>query len=185
MQFEKMEIEGAWLAHSPSFADSRGTFHEWFKSTEIEKVIGDTFSVAQANISISAKGAIRGIHYSLAPQGQRKWITCVSGSIWDVIVDIRPTSPTFKKWIGVQLNSSSGRSVYLSEGLGHGFISLEENSAVSYLLSSPYSPDEEYGVNPFDLELNISWPILPALLSEKDARAKSLGELSHSGKLPN
>jgi dTDP-4-dehydrorhamnose 3,5-epimerase len=184
MQFEKMEIDGAWLAHSPSFVDSRGTFHEWFKSSEIERAIGETFSVAQSNISISAKGAIRGIHYSLAPQGQRKWITCVSGSIWDVIVDIRPTSPTFKKWIGVQLNSSSGRSIYVSEGLGHGFISLEENSAVSYLMSSPYSPDEEYGINPFDLVLNISWPILPALLSEKDANAKSLEELFHSGKLP-
>ena len=138
----------------------------------------------QSNISISHRGGLRGIHYSLAEHGQGKWITCITGSIWDVVVDIRPSSPTFKQWIGIPLDSQSGHSVIVSKGLGHGFISLEDNTAVSYLLTSPYSPAEEYEISPLDSELSISWPIELPKLSVKDAQAKTLSQMLKAGMLP-
>ena len=97
MKFEELAIKGVWLAHSPIHADSRGSFREWFKPAELLSATGQNFDVMQSNISISHRGVLRGIHYSLAEYGQGKWITCITGSIWDVVVDIRPSSPTFKK----------------------------------------------------------------------------------------
>ena len=143
------------------------------------------FNVSQANISISHKGVVRGIHYSLASEGQEKWITCVSGSIWDVIVDIRPSSPTFGKWVSVNLTAKSGNSILISSGLGHGFMALEDNTTVSYLLTSAYSPKDEYGIFPFDSVLGINWPLSEPILSDKDAQAKSFNQLKNEGKLPN
>jgi dTDP-4-dehydrorhamnose 3,5-epimerase len=185
MIIQKLEIDGSWIASSPEVSDSRGSFREWFKASDFELATGRKFQVLQSNISISQCGAIRGIHYSLSPQGQGKWITCITGSIWDVIVDIRPSSPTFKKWIPILLSENSGTSVFISEGLGHGFLALEDNSAVSYLLTTEYSPNEEFGINPFDSELQISWPTSLPLLSRKDSEAKSLHTLMLEEKLPN
>lgn len=185
MQIEKLAIDGAWIAYSPIHTDNRGIFREWFRGEEIENALGRTFTVLQSNISISQKGVLRGLHYSLAKGGQAKWITCVSGTIWDVIVDIRPTSPTFKKWVGVSLGSNTGFSIFITEGLAHGFMALEDNSAVSYLLTTPFSQSEEYGVNPFDSELNITWPIDLPILSTKDRDANTLRALLMAGKLPH
>lgn len=184
MKFEELAIKGVWLAHSPIHADSRGYFREWFKPAELLSATGQNFDVMQSNISISHRGVLRGIHYSLAEDGQGKWITCITGSIWDVVVDIRPSSPTFKQWIGIPLDSQSGHSVLVSKGLGHGFISLEDNTAVSYLLTSPYSPAEEYEISPLDSELSISWPIELPKLSVKDAQAKTLSQMLQAGMLP-
>ena len=184
MDIEKLGIEGAWIGQSPIYHDERGYFREWFKVTDIETAIGREFKVAQSNISRSHRGVLRGIHYSLTRVGQAKWITCVSGSIWDVVVDIRPSSPTFKKWIGVQLSAESGNAIFVAEGLGHGFMSLEDNSIVSYLLTSPYSPAEELGINPLDLELGISWPLAGPAMSPKDESAPTLAMRLAEGKLP-
>ena len=183
MEISELAIKGAWIAHSPTHADNRGSFQEWFKEEEIEIATGRSFFVRQANISSSNKGVIRGIHYSLAGEGQGKWITCISGAIWDVVVDIRPTSPTFKKWVGIELNGLSGSSIFLSEGLGHGFISLEDNSTVAYLLTSKYSPNEEFEIHPLDPELGINWPIENPSLSLKDQNAPTLQEQLFVGKL--
>jgi dTDP-4-dehydrorhamnose 3,5-epimerase len=177
MELEELEIKGAWLAKSPIHMDDRGFFREWFKSSDVISEIGQNFTVAQANISTSNKGVIRGIHFSTALEGQGKWVTCVSGSIWDVVVDIRPESPTFKKWIGTTLNSKCGESIYLSEGLGHSFISLEDNSTVTYMLTSPYSPLEELGIHPLDPDLSISWPLQNHYLSPKDSTSPNLRDL--------
>ena len=103
MELEELEINGAWLARSPIHKDERGIFREWFKSDDIKTATGRDFGIEQANISRSSKGTLRGIHYSIAPRGQAKWVTCVSGAIKDVIVDIRPVSPTFGKWVEVEL----------------------------------------------------------------------------------
>jgi len=121
MELIPMGIEGVWLAESPVWSDDRGFFREWFKSVDVKNVTGHDFGIEQANISLSSRGTLRGIHYSIAPRGQAKWITCVSGSIKDVIVDIRPDSQTFGKWIEVELSGDSGKAVFISEGLGHGF----------------------------------------------------------------
>jgi dTDP-4-dehydrorhamnose 3,5-epimerase len=184
MIFQQLGIQGAWLVESEVFDDARGSFREWFKSEEVKSATGIDFSVAQANISSSKIGVIRGIHFSMAPGGQAKWVTCTYGRILDVIVDIRPNSPTYKKVEYVDLNGAAARTTLIGEGLGHGFISLEENSVVSYLLSSPYKPNLELGINPFDNELDIKWPSIDGEISEKDNAAKSLEQLYQLGLLP-
>lgn len=189
MELTPLGIEGAWVADSPLWSDDRGFFREWFKREEIFSKTGIDFSVQQANISISNKGVIRGIHYSLAPEGQAKWVTCVTGSIIDVIIDIRPNSPTYKRIEYIELKSNQSRSLLIGKGLGHGFISLENKSSVSYLLSSPYSAKMEFGISPTDETLKINWHLEVAgvtgvIFSPKDANAPTLEELKLSGKLP-
>ena len=184
MDLEKLEIDGAWRARSTVFPDERGSFREWFKFGDIAAATGRKFEVKQSNISISNKGTLRGLHYSLAPEGQGKWVTCVAGSVWDVIVDIRPSSDTFKSWVAIELNGKYGDSVFISEGLAHGFISLEDNTAISYLLTSEYSPEKEFGINPMDPDLKISWPIEAKFLSNKDLNAPSFSELVKNKLLP-
>ena len=190
MEISPLLIKGAWLAESMVWEDERGSFREWFKRADLSQEIGDSFVTAQANLSVSNQGVIRGIHYSLAPEGQAKWVTCVSGAIIDVIVDIRPTSLTYGKYVPVDLRGGDGRSVLIGCGLGHGFISLEDNSVVSYLLSSPYSPSEEYEINPMDPTIGINWNLnlvggTGVILSAKDANAPSLAARLAEGKLPS
>lgn len=183
MDIEELGIKGAWIARSPVHHDDRGYFREWFKREELELATGFDFGVKQANISTSNTGVLRGIHYSLAKDGQGKWVTCVSGSIWDVIVDIRPASPTFKQWIGIELTGASGDAIFVSGGLGHGFISLQDNSTVAYLLTSKHSPQEEFEISPLDPDLGISWPLTILHLSDKDKLAPTLREQLSAGNL--
>jgi dTDP-4-dehydrorhamnose 3,5-epimerase len=184
MKAKNLGIEGLWLLTFPIHTDNRGFFREWFKASEIERELGRKFETMQANISSSDKGVLRGIHFSLGLEGQGKLVTCVSGAIWDVVVDLRKDSPTFRHWVGTSLDSKKGEVLFISEGLGHGFQSLEDNSAVTYLLTSPYSPGVEHELNPFDPELGISWPIEKSILSEKDKLASSLQSLNDAGLLP-
>jgi len=186
VNFEPLSIEGTWLATSPILNDDRGNFREWFKSAELQKATGINFNVEQANVSLSSAGTLRGIHYSIAPRGQAKWITCIYGSIRDVIVDIRPDSQTFGQWIAVELKGDSGEAILISEGLGHGFLALEDNTAVAYLVSSPFSPTDEFEINPLDESIGINWGMdLGALkISEKDKIAPTLVERLAEGKLP-
>jgi dTDP-4-dehydrorhamnose 3,5-epimerase len=185
MEFKELPIAGAWLVQSPIHRDARGSFREWFRSDEFKMRTGLDFNVIQSNISISNQGVIRGIHYSLAKQGQAKWITCASGAIWDVVVDIRPSSPTFKHHVGIDLSGDSGDMLCISEGLGHGFVSLRDQTVVSYLLTSPYSPDEEFGIDPFDQDLAISWPLNNHSLSSQDKDSPSLIDQLIKGLLPD
>jgi dTDP-4-dehydrorhamnose 3,5-epimerase len=186
MKLTPLGIDGAWLAESPVWSDDRGFFREWFKSEDVKSTTGRDFGIEQANISLSSAGTLRGIHYSIAPRGQAKWITCVSGSIQDVIVDIRPDSQTFGKWIEVLLTGNSGQAVFISEGLGHGFVALEDNTAVAYLVSTPYSPSDEFEINPLDEKISINWgmDINELKISEKDKNAPTLAERLAEGKLP-
>jgi dTDP-4-dehydrorhamnose 3,5-epimerase len=187
MKLTPLGIKGVWLAESPIWSDDRGFFREWFKSEQIKNATGRDFGTEQANISLSSTGTLRGIHYSIAPRGQAKWITCVSGSIKDVIVDIRSNSPTFGKWIEVELNGDSGQAVFISEGLGHGFLALQDNTAVAYLVSTPFSPTDEFEINPLDEKIGINWGMnLNNLkISDKDKNAPTLAEQMKNGKLPN
>ena len=186
MNLIPLGIEGAWLAESPVWSDERGFFREWFKAEDVKSATGRDFGIEQANISLSSLGTLRGIHYSIAPRGQAKWITCVSGSIKDVIVDIRPASQTFGNWIEVELNGNSGKAVFISEGLGHGFIALEDNTAIAYLVSTPFSPTEEFEINPLDEKIGINWgmELSELQISEKDKNAPTLAERLAEGKLP-
>jgi dTDP-4-dehydrorhamnose 3,5-epimerase len=186
MKLTPLGIEGAWLAESAVWSDERGFFREWFKAEEVFAATGVNFSIQQANISESRVGVIRGIHYSLAANGQSKWITCVAGTMRDVVVDIRPNSPTFGKSVHVDLSGTDGRAVLISAGLGHGFASLANSSTIAYLLSSPYSPTEEFEINPMDPELGIEWGLEHSELSfsEKDKFAPTLAARLTEGKLP-
>jgi dTDP-4-dehydrorhamnose 3,5-epimerase len=186
MELTPLGIEGVWLAESPVWSDYRGFFREWFKSTDIKNATGRDFGIEQANISLSSRGTLRGIHYSIAPRGQAKWITCVSGSIKDVIVDIRSDSQTFGNWIEIELSGGSGQAVYISEGLGHGFLSLEDNTVVAYLVSTPFSPTNEFEINPLDEKIGINWgmDLSDLKISDKDQTAPTLTERLLQGRLP-
>jgi dTDP-4-dehydrorhamnose 3,5-epimerase len=189
MKVVPLGIKGAWLMESRVWPDERGLFREWFKREEILMATGLDFSVQQANFSLSNKGVIRGIHYSLAADGQAKLVTCVSGSILDVIVDIRPNSPTFRKVEYIILEPDNGKSVLVGPGLGHGFIAQKVDSGITYLLSSPYSPNFEYDISPTDSELNIEWNYLNPeisnlILSDKDRVAPNLSKRQELGQLP-
>lgn len=187
MKLTPLDIEGVLVAESPIWSDDRGFFREWFKADSIKEATGRDFGIEQANISLSSKGTLRGIHYSIAPRGQAKWVTCVSGAIKDVIVDIRPQSPTFGKWVEVELRGDSGKAVLVSEGLGHGFIALEENTLVAYLISTPFSPAHEFEINPLDETIGINWGVQPSefKISDKDKFAPTLEERFNEGKLPS
>ena len=189
MKLTRLGIEGAWLAESLVWNDDRGFFLEWFKRDEVLVKTGFDFSVKQANISLSNKGVIRGIHYSLAVGGQAKWVSCLSGSIVDVVIDIRPGSPTYKKVEYFELKAGDGKALLIGPGLGHGFIALKDKTVISYLLTTEYSPELEFGILPTDTELDIDWHLnsldgMNPVLSEKDAGAPTLEARKLEGKLP-
>lgn len=179
-------IEGAWVDTPRVFTDSRGRFHEWFRNDRFQDSLGREFRLEQANCSRSSRGALRGVHYAAVPPGQAKYVTCVSGAVLDVVVDIRTGSPGFGTWEAVRLDDTAHRGVYLSEGLGHAFMALEGGSTVVYLCSQPYAPQREYAIDPLDPVLGIAWPDdLVPLLSDKDAAAPSLEEAARLDLLPS
>jgi len=180
MKVTPLAIAGAWIIESPVYPDDRGIFREWFKLEALMENGVPAFEVRQANTSISKKGVIRGIHYSPEIDGQTKLVTCTSGSVLDVIVDLRPESKTYGEHLEVELSESLGKCVYISSGLGHGFQALEDNSVVTYLLDKEYSPSNEFGLNPVDPKLNIKWPLLDFHISEKDRNSTNFG-LSNEG----
>jgi dTDP-4-dehydrorhamnose 3,5-epimerase len=173
-EIKPLGIHGAWIIKSSTYGDNRGFFREWFQREQLKELTGIEFDVKQANLSLSNRGVVRGIHYSLSDAGQAKLVTCARGLIWDVVIDIRPNSPTFKKWIATELRPENGISVFISEGLGHAFMALENDSVISYLLSSPYSPNEEFAINPLDPEFNIEWPGAELSFSARDKAAPFL-----------
>jgi dTDP-4-dehydrorhamnose 3,5-epimerase len=166
-------------------ADSRGRFVEWFRADLLSEAIGYTFPLAQANHSVSARGALRGVHFAQVPPGQAKYVYCPAGAVLDVVVDIRVGSPTFGMHDTVLLDSERPLAVYLSEGVGHAFVSLAPASSVAYLVSSPYAPDREVGIHPMDPDLALPWPAdLEFELSANDQAAPSLAEAKERNLLP-
>ncbi|MFN8125142.1 MAG: dTDP-4-dehydrorhamnose 3,5-epimerase [Candidatus Nanopelagicales bacterium] len=184
MQFDELPISGAWVMTPTVHGDSRGAFLEWFSVARFASVTGHPLSLAQANCSVSAAGTVRGIHYADVPPGQAKYVTCVSGAVLDVIVDIRVGSPTFGQWCSVRLDDVDRRAVYLSEGLGHGFAALADGSTVVYLCSETYNPAAEHEVHPMDPAIGIDWQVADPLLSTKDSQAPTLAEAAERGLLP-
>ncbi len=186
MTLQELSISGAYVVTHKVFPDERGLFREWFKADEIES-IDETFTVEQANYSKSKQFVIRGIHYSVAPQGQAKLVTCASGQIVDVLVDLRVGSPSYLKIEYVELSEDSGKVVFVPSGVGHGFVVVSESAAVVYLTSSGYAPDYEKAINPTDQELGIIWPIPLGelgVISNADTQAPTLAQAKELGILP-
>jgi dTDP-4-dehydrorhamnose 3,5-epimerase len=179
-----LSIHGAYVLESKVWGDQRGFFREWFKRGDFE-ASGVDFEVAQANLSMSRRDVVRGLHYSLAPGGQVKVVTCAYGELDDVLVDVRVGSPTFGRVEVVHLASDEERSVLVPGGAAHGFCVTSEIGALTYLLSSPFNPTMELEIDPFDLELAVPWSLTgEAIVSAKDADAPSLAQRLGAGELP-
>jgi dTDP-4-dehydrorhamnose 3,5-epimerase len=182
---DSLGIDGAWVFTPRLHRDDRGSFHEWFQGADLAEQLGYRFRLSQANCSVSRRGVIRGIHFTQVPPGQAKYVVCMSGAIVDVVVDVRIGSPTYGRWEQVQLDDETGRAVFISEGLGHGFMALTDDATVAYLCSTPYAPGIEHGVNPLDPAIGIRWPNADeVILSPKDAAAPTLEEAGQAGRLP-
>ncbi|MBO3746981.1 dTDP-4-dehydrorhamnose 3,5-epimerase [Streptosporangiaceae bacterium NEAU-GS5] len=183
---EPLGIAGAWRFTPRIHGDERGAFLESFRSADLIQTIGRTMDVAQVNTSVSRRGVLRGVHFADVPPGQAKYVTCVSGAILDVVVDIRAGSPTFGAWEAVRLDDAGRHGLYLAEGLGHAFLALSESATVSYLCSTPYAPGREHGIHPLDPALAIDWPLDgQPIISDKDAAAPTLKEAMEAGLLPD
>jgi dTDP-4-dehydrorhamnose 3,5-epimerase len=180
-----MGIEGAFEVTPAPRSDPRGLFLEWYRFDHLAAEVGHPLRLAQANISVSASGVVRGIHFADVPPGQAKYITCVRGAVLDVVVDIRIGSPTFGRWEAVRLDDADRRCVYVAEGLGHGYCALTDDATIVYLCSETYNPAGERGVHPLDPELGIDWPSDAPTLSEKDTVAPTLAEAAQLGLLPD
>ncbi|WP_347353899.1 dTDP-4-dehydrorhamnose 3,5-epimerase [Intrasporangium sp.] len=185
MQIRPLSIHGAWEITPRQFPDDRGVFLESFRGDLLAREIGHRMDVVQSNVSVSAKGTVRGVHFAEVPDGQAKYVTALRGSLIDYVVDIRVGSPTFGQWDSVLLNTKDRRAVYLAEGLGHAFVALEDETTAYYLCSSAYNPGREHGINPLDPAIGLALPEgIEPLLSPKDAAAPTLSDLSLTGGLP-
>ena len=187
LKVRELNIPGTWEITPTIHGDSRGLLFEWLTDGGFTSFAGHRLDVRQANCSVSSAGVLRGLHFAQLPPSQAKYVTCVSGSVFDVVVDIREGSPTFGQWDSVVLDDKDRRSIYISEGLAHGFLALQDNSTVMYLCSAEYNPQREHTICPTDPELGIDWPLVdgaPASLSDRDAAAPSLADVRASGLLP-
>ncbi|ASW55059.1 dTDP-4-dehydrorhamnose 3,5-epimerase family protein [Plantactinospora sp. KBS50] len=199
MRIRQLGIAGAWEVIPQLHGDNRGVFLEWYRSDRLADAVGGDavggdavggdavggpFRLAQANMSVSARDVVRGIHYADVPPGQAKYVTCVRGAVADVVVDLRVGSPTFGHWELVRLDEEQRRAVFLIEGLGHGFCALTEDATLAYLCSTTYNPAAERAVHPLDADLAIDWPAGVPVLSARDAAAPSLATARAEGLLP-
>lgn len=185
MDFRPLKIAGAWEVTPRQFPDERGVFLEAFRGDRLAAVVGHRMDVVQANVSVSAKGTVRGVHFADVPVGQAKYVTCLSGSLLDYVVDVRVGSPTFGEWDSVLLDAVDRRAVYLAEGLAHAFVALEDDTIAHYLCSSAHAPDREHGINALDPALALTFPDdLQLRFSPKDAAAPTLEAAEAEGLLP-
>jgi dTDP-4-dehydrorhamnose 3,5-epimerase len=172
MNFIPTSLSGAYIIEPEVRTDNRGTFFRTFCKKEFAK-IDHTKEWVQMNHSINLnKGTVRGMHFQIPPFSEIKLIRCVKGKIWDVIVDIRKSSPTFLKHFSIELSAENKKMIYIPEGFAHGFQTLDDNCEVIYFHSSFYNVDAESGLRYDDPGLNIKWPMNISELSEKDKNHK-------------
>lgn len=167
---------------SVRFTDQRGLFMEAYHEARFREA-GITETFVQDNLSESVRGVLRGLHFQ-NPTAQGKLVRAIVGRIFDVAVDIRLGSPTFGRWVGVELSAENGEALWIPGGFAHGFCVLGERAVVSYKCTALYSPRAEHGLRWDDPDVGIDWPVSEPLLSPKDARALTLRELESAGALP-
>lgn len=168
MKFKETSIRGNFLIDLEMKEDSRGFFARYFCEKEFKNLSLQTKWVQINNSMSRERGTLRGLHYQRHPNTETKLIRCLKGSIWDVVVDLRKDSDTFGKWFGAELSESNRTMMYVPEGFAHGFISLQINTEIIYLVSEYYEPSAEGTLLWNDSDINIKWPIKPSIISDKD-----------------
>ncbi len=177
MIFTKISLDGAYVINLDKVEDSRGFFSRFYCKNEFLK-FGLENNWPQINTSFSNdKGTLRGLHAQKGLKSEAKMIRCISGSVWDVMVDMRPDSRTYKQWFGVEISSHNKTMVYIPKGFFHGYISLTDNAEVLYMTSENYNPDYEKLLRWNDPDIAIKWPITPKYLSKKDSTSSFLSNL--------
>lgn len=186
LQTKELSIPGVILIAPGRFDDARGFFVELYNSKALQDLdISDVF--LQDNMSLSLRaGTVRGLHYQRPPHVQSKLVRVSSGRIFDVAVDLRPGSATYRKYVCVELSAENGHQIYIPSGFAHGFCTLEANTEVIYKVSSLYAPEAEGGILWSDPELNIDWPVRArdAIISEKDAKLPLLKDATQAVRSP-
>jgi len=168
MRFEPLPLGGAYVVMREPHADERGSFARMWSSTEFAEH-GLAATIVECSLSITPRrGTLRGLHYQRPPHQETKYVTCVQGSIWDVIVDLRHDSPTFRRWHGIQLSGEELAAVYVPEGFAHGFLTLSDDVVVLYQMSAPHVADAATGIRWDDPAFAIEWPERPLLIGERD-----------------
>jgi dTDP-4-dehydrorhamnose 3,5-epimerase len=168
MRFEPTSIEGVLILRLDLHRDERGSFARTFCQTEFRDA-GVPFTVVQANVSRNTeRSTLRGLHYQRAPHGEPKIISCPRGRIWDVAVDMREASPTYRRWQAFELGPDTDSALFLRDGIAHGFLTLEPDSEVHYLMGADYVPEAATGVRWDDPAIAITWPALPQVISRRD-----------------
>ena len=186
MQIRELAIAGAFEVTPRQFPDDRGVFFEWYRFDALAEAVGHPLDLRQGNGSVSRKGVVRGIHFADVPPSQAKYVTVAHGAVLDFVIDIRVGSPTFGQWDSVVLDAIDRRAVYVGEGLGHCFVALADDSAVTYLVSEVFAPQREHGITPLDPTVGLEMPLPHGelVLSEKDLQAPTLAEAQAQGLLP-
>ena len=174
------EIADLALIEVAAHGDERGFLAETFRA-DVWRELGVDVEFVQDNQSRSGRGILRGLHFQLRP-GQAKLVRCARGAIWDVAVDLRRDSPTYRRWEGCELSDANQRQLFVPAGFAHGFCVLSDEADVAYKLSSYYDPETEAGIRWDDPEVGIEWPCADPVLSERDQHAPSLAEIA--GELP-
>ena len=174
MIFSETRLKGAFIVEPERLYDERGFFARTFCAEEfVANGLNPRF--VQCNISFSERrGTLRGMHYQVAPHEEAKLVRCTMGAIYDVIVDLRPASSTFRQWIGVELTSENRRMLHVPEGFAHGFLTLQDNTEVLYQMSEFYHPESARGIRWDDRSLAIDWPSEVRLVSERDRQLPNL-----------
>lgn len=168
MIFTPTRLRGAVVIEPERREDDRGFFARVYCEREFREH-GLTPNVSQTNISWNPRrGTLRGMHYQLPPHAEAKLVRCTRGAIFDVIVDLRPGSPTHREWVGVELNEDNRRMLFVPEGFAHGFVTLRDDTEITYQVSEFYTPGAERGLRWDDPGLGIEWPIEPLVVSDKD-----------------
>jgi dTDP-4-dehydrorhamnose 3,5-epimerase len=169
MKFTPTEIPGAYVIDIEPIADERGFFARTWARDEFS-ARGLNTNVVQCSLSANArKGTLRGMHYQIAPHEEAKLVSCPRGSIYDVLVDLRPDSSTFRRWLAVELSAGNRRMVYIPEGCAHGYLTLEDDCDVAYQVTADYAPACARGVRWDDPAFAISWPLPPTIINARDA----------------
>lgn len=184
VQTRELSVPDAWEFTPRQFSDDRGVFLNWYVADAVAEAVGHPLTLAQTNHSVSRRDVTRGVHFALVPPSQAKYVYCPSGAFLDIVVDIRVGSPTFGRYDVVRLDSTDFRGVYVSEGLGHLAIAVEDDSVLCYLCSTGYDPQREKGITPVDPALDLPVPA-NAVLSDKDRAAPTLAEAREQGLLPS